>query len=58
MDPNETLEELRHLMCAIQNDEYIDTTTLFRIAEMFNNLDSWLCEGGFLPSAWRQPNAI
>jgi hypothetical protein len=56
MDPNANLEEQRRLIHAIFADETSSTNydALMRLAELSQALDEWLCNGGFLPTAWKQ----
>lgn len=50
MDPNETLRRLREL-CALDNCHLFST----EIADLFEALDDWITNGGFLPTEWEHP---
>lgn len=53
MDPNEALTELREWYNAWQ-DSNLDEHDLARFMSLFDDLDNWLMNGGFLPRAWRR----
>jgi len=44
MDPNATLAAIR---IALANHRYQEA------AELFYELDGWICRGGFLPNDWQ-----
>lgn len=46
MDPDETLIRLRERVNACFD--------LYELQELFNSLDTWLCNGGFLPTDWER----
>lgn len=52
MDPNATLAELRRI--AQRNLE--NEGDLGRMAELFEALDNWILNGGFLPNNWNKNN--
>ena len=57
MDPNVCLKEILELAHEVrQNDEDpVETFTGFestRLAELVEDLDKWICSGGFLPKRW------
>lgn len=63
MDPEATLEACRRLAARLikradeerRHHETTNNDTLGEeLAENFNNLDQWLCRGGFLPRDWRK----
>jgi hypothetical protein len=65
MDPNEALRGLRSLTNTSHRwiekgkvDEHTDWQPIVeQFVELFQALDEWLSQGGFLPEAWRQPIA-
>lgn len=56
MDPNATLQEIRDLIAAIQGEPMADDIDekASDLAELFQALDWWLSDGGFVPNAWRK----
>lgn len=58
MDPNETLQIMRELSrrtettggCPGDNDMLVDAA--YKFSELFDALDRWLSDGGFLPDEW------
>lgn len=59
MDPNVNLEEQLRLAEAILGEEQVDTGDLIRdsqrLAELVQDLNTWLKAGGFLPADWSKP---
>lgn len=55
MDPDELLVALRDCAQDIINgtDEYTFAETANTMAEKFEALDTWITNGGFLPSDWQ-----
>lgn len=49
MDPDATLAEIRNLIANYPTSPIEDVD---RLVELFNNLDSWLSNGGFMPRGW------
>ena len=57
MDPTANLEEQRELIRVLvheNEEEYVDTGDLLRLAELTEAMDKWLSNGGFLPEAWER----
>ena len=57
MDPNENIRRQRELVREILSDEpFRDSTEAgelaIELAELVQELDRWLCKGGFRPSGW------
>jgi hypothetical protein len=57
VDPNTTLDRIRVLQTVIHGassptDDILNYAT--ELADLTENLDEWLCRGGFLPDAWRR----
>ena len=54
MDPDELLVALRDCAQDLINgtDEYTFAETVNTMVEQFEALDTWLTNGGFLPSDW------
>lgn len=52
MDPNAALEELRRL--AKLASKTGGAVYAAELAEKFQDLDTWLTSGGFIPDAWWQ----
>jgi hypothetical protein len=50
MDPNEILTEIRNLTRIIGYAPAADAP--HRLAELVDELDTWITRGGFLPDAW------
>lgn len=56
MDPNLTLEMLRHNTAMMQADVdngHADWDRMQEIVEQFQALDEWLTKDGFLPRDWK-----
>lgn len=59
MDPNKTLIQLRNLSDQINKMDFdsVNSSTVDSIAsemsELFQELDSWITKGGFLPTDWK-----
>lgn len=53
MDPNANLTELRALVAANIDREYVSDHDTARMMELFDGLDGWLTKGGFTPAEWR-----
>lgn len=51
MDPNETLQAIRHI---IAQGDLSQPETAERLAELVGALDTWLAHGGFLPHGWTE----
>jgi len=51
MDPNAIVEEMRELYNEVQDSED-PLGAAIRVVELFDDLDSWLVRGGFLPHDW------
>lgn len=47
MDPDETLNGIRGILDTSVDRDYD------RLAGLFEDLDNWLCAGGFLPHDWK-----
>lgn len=55
MDPNKTLAELRSAAIWLyESDAY--TADLEYVLSLFEALDEWLSQGGFLPADWQGRN--
>lgn len=52
MDPNETLIQLRDLVFKADT-EGLDEVDTARMIELFDALDKWIANGGFLPTYWQ-----
>jgi len=53
MDPNVTLRQLRAAVSDMAGDEFeFDASAVGDAAELFEALDEWLSNGGFLPEDW------
>jgi hypothetical protein len=52
MDPNATLEEIRSLIIARRHRRPVPDHDQERFYELVEELDRWLCRGGFKPVAW------
>lgn len=53
MDPNAILTTLREFSKrTINNPDNIDPDEVKEMAELFNSLDEWMSNEGFLPNAW------
>lgn len=52
MDPNATLAELIRIARANLESEEPEAA---RMAELIEALDTWICNGGFLPHRWERP---
>lgn len=59
MDPDKALAELRRLASQYGDDappiEEVDDLAL-RMVEAFQGLDTWIINGGFLPTDWQGPD--
>lgn len=53
MDPNATLDEMRRIV-AHQDGDNEEEGDAARMAELFEALDGWITNGGFLPADWRR----
>lgn len=57
MDPNAAIEELRHLSSQLNGDNDDDgehsPIDVDRFVELWDGLDQWISNGGFLPKAWQ-----
>ncbi len=55
MDPNATLEHIREIVDTINSGE-LDHVEMSEaatdLASMFEDLDTWLSDGGFKPAEW------
>ncbi len=60
VDPNQTLEEIRALVEAIQADDAADDLPekADELATLVQALDEWLSNRGFLPAAWEEPGKL
>ena len=57
MDPNETYHRLVGIL--MQWNEWSDLelepkAALDEVADLFDSLDTWLSQGGYLPDEWRR----
>lgn len=55
MDPNITLEMIRHNAAMMQNDidnGHADWDRMQELVEQIQTLDTWLTKGGFYPRDW------
>lgn len=53
MDPNVALRAVRTALSDLDNDPS-DLDTLEDLINSFNELDTWLQRGGFLPAEWQR----
>jgi hypothetical protein len=53
MDPNTTLRELREVAQRLRITGRPDPADVDRAVELFDELDGWMCKGGFLPVQWK-----
>jgi hypothetical protein len=55
MDPNTTLELIRHLVTEYAKADSNDTEHDIGVemADAIMALDNWICRGGLLPTAWQ-----
>jgi len=53
MDPNETLKKLRKLFADV-DPEVWDSQEFERARDLFQALDEWIVNGGFLPDGWKR----
>jgi hypothetical protein len=54
MDPNETLGWIRRFIAAYWEDKRCLTPTgMEEIFDLFDDLDRWITNGGFLPTDWQ-----
>ena len=60
MDPDETYAQMRAALMmmseAMNEVEYSSAASDLWSAVV--NLDGWICQGGFLPAAWREPTRL
>lgn len=60
MDPNALLEELLTLAQVIRSDyeetdgNGVNQDDANELAEKIDQLDTWLCAGGFMPKRWER----
>lgn len=54
MDPDIALTELRVLVSRVITGSRLTQADVDRGAELFDGLDTWLMNGGFLPKDWRE----
>lgn len=57
MDPNANLEEQREIRAQIlegRGNFYANPQHAIRLAELSEAMDTWLTNGGFLPTAWKE----
>jgi hypothetical protein len=54
MDRNANLAELRRLVNANIDREYVSDHDTARMMELFSALDEWLSRGGLLPTEWQR----
>lgn len=52
MDPDATLAEIRELLADAERVGWVKDGD--RLAELISALDTWIINGGFLPTAWRR----
>lgn len=52
MDPDVTLGRLRELVELFRVEEPYAPTEAYELAEKVEQLDAWMTNGGFLPTAW------
>ena len=55
MDPNTNLDEQLMISDRILAGESVGSPEITRLAELIRALDRWICNGGFLPLAWDEP---
>lgn len=55
MDPDATLAEARRIYLGVLYEK--GEGDLERLSELFEALDNWLRNGGFLPADWRKGQA-
>ena len=53
MDPDANLAELRTLVAANIDREFVSDHVTARVMELADALDTWISQGGFLPRDWR-----
>ena len=58
MDPDAALTEMRGFVDKLRRhledqEESPDLADYDRFVDLFNGLDDWIADGGFLPEAWR-----
>ena len=59
MDPNETLKKLRKIVAGIINEaDGLHREKEIEFAEAFEDLDDWICSGGFLPNDWENVHLV
>lgn len=52
MDPNAALRELRDITALIKQHRRMTQDQLDHMSELFEGLDNWITQGGFLPKVW------
>jgi hypothetical protein len=52
MDPNENLRRLRALVESSNTDNVLQTPREAEIVDLFEALDQWITNGGFIPDDW------
>lgn len=52
MDPNETYRRMCLLALRILNHENEHDDNAVELAQLFDDINSWIAKGGFLPDAW------
>lgn len=57
MDVNAALAELRALVKANADAEYVSDHDTARMIELVDAIDGWMSKGGFLPAAWERGRA-
>ena len=51
-DPNKVLDDLRELASYVLGVGNPELERALDLAEAFSVLDEWICNDGFLPTAW------
>jgi hypothetical protein len=58
MDPNVCLVLMREIAAKTVDDRHPNldaaASAAYRMAELFEGLDQWIKQGGFLPDDWKQ----
>jgi hypothetical protein len=52
MDPNATLREIRAIVKGADEDGCLGSIEQARLVDLWEALDGWLSNGGFLPKDW------
>lgn len=52
MDPNQTLKEIRELTNRMIHGSWGDPADALQLAEKVDDLNTWLSNGGSLPTDW------